>query len=94
MAKRTRDAYVALAVQGITELLTAEHAAVRPELEAKLSDQRWPSLPVPIDPQHLTTAVGKLRREGVITETEASTRGGRRISVLHFANRRPRPPNR
>lgn len=69
--------------RALLELLDEEHAAAWMEAEARIADVRWRSLPLTIDPQHLSTAKTQLVREGLITEGPATaTRGGREIHLL------------
>jgi hypothetical protein len=82
-----RHDYDKLAEQGLRELLDVEHAIVWQEAQAKLADRQWESLPVPIDPHHLTTARRTLLARGVIEELLHPTRGGRKVSVLIPADR-------
>jgi hypothetical protein len=74
--------YVALGEQGIRELLAQEHAVLWTEVEAKLADQTWPSLPLPVNPHHLTTARHRLLDAREIENTVHPTRGGRSIPVI------------
>ena len=76
--------YPALGRTAIAELLDQEHAVVWSEVEAKLTDRRWPTLPagvMRIDPHHLSTARHDLLDSGVIRAETNTTRGGRRITV-------------
>jgi len=66
-------------------LLEAEHAALWPEIEAKLADR--PNGP---QPHILTKARQELLRERVIDETTSATRGGRNVSVWHLRELRGR----
>ena len=77
-----RHDYAALGERGIQELLDAEHAVVWPEVEAKLADRQWPTLPVPIQPHHLTTARHRLLDQGIIANVTQATRGGRPVPVI------------
>jgi hypothetical protein len=74
--------YTGLGEQAILELLAEEHAAVWHEVEAKIADQRWSTLPVPIDPHHLTQARHRLIARNLIDQTTQRTRGGRLIPVI------------
>lgn len=58
------------------ELLDAEAATVWPEVEAKIADSRWPTLPTTVDPNHLSTARRELIVAGDIEEVDRVTRGG------------------
>jgi hypothetical protein len=74
--------YVARGKQAIHDLLAKEHAAVWPEIEAKISERPqgaiWPHL--------LSKAREALVREGEIAEARAKTRGGREVAVWHLAD--------
>ena len=72
--QRGKDAIVALLERG--------HAAVWPEIEAKLAEG-----PGRVDPHHLTTARRALLQDCVIDVIEASTRGGGRVPVIALVNR-------
>ena len=50
-------------MEAIRALIEAEHAAVLPELEAKIAEAKWETLTTPIDPHHLSTARRHLVRE-------------------------------
>lgn len=84
MARRTKEEYVALAEHALIELIREEGAILRPEAQAKLSDRRHPSVPVPLDPHHITTAFHRLAP--YLRQTIARTRGGRAIGVWHLSN--------
>lgn len=72
--------------EAILQLLQQQHAAVWLEVEAKIADHVLQPLRHPVQPHHLTTARGQLRREQIIKETPHKTRGGGTISVLHLAD--------
>ncbi len=46
------------------ELVRQESAVLVREAEAKISEQRWPSVPTSVDPHHLTTARQQLLQRG------------------------------
>lgn len=81
--KRTKKQWVEYARTGLLELLDQENAVVWDEVEAKLADVQWPTLPSYIEPHHLSTARQQLGQEGIIVEIEEATRGGRPIGTLH-----------
>lgn len=83
--------YVQQARQGLLELLEQEHAAFWAEVQAKIADELWPTLPNPVDPHHLTTVRRQLIEEGVIEPVSAPTRGGGIETVLAFTDRADRP---
>jgi hypothetical protein len=83
---RTREEYVGLAEKAILELLDQEHAAVRPEIEWKISDRQWGDAPCTLDPHHVTTALQRLAHRGWIERVTARTRGGRSITVYQPAD--------
>ena len=56
------------------------------EVEAKAADRAWEGVARRIDPHHLSEARVRLREQGHISETTASTRGGRDIAVVHFTD--------
>jgi hypothetical protein len=85
----TEADYVRLGGRVIQELLDQEYAVVWPEVEAKLADDHWPTLPPRvhgIDTNHLVTARRLLLTAGLIVADEQPTRGGRRITVYHAAD--------
>lgn len=83
---RTPEEYVDLGIEAVLGLLEDEHAAVAPELEAKISEQPYGNLPLPIDAHHLTTARKLLRQSSAITEDTRTTRGGRPVTVITLAD--------
>lgn len=82
MASLDPSEYVAMGRRAILELLDEQHAAAWREIEARIADETWPSLPHHIDPNHLSTARIQLLREGRIDELQATSRGGREVSVV------------
>lgn len=74
--------YVTLGMQGIMDLLAEQHAVVWLEIEAKLADRRWETLPSPIQPHILTTARHRLIEDGAIEQIAQTTRGGRSVAVI------------
>jgi hypothetical protein len=79
---RTPEEYVDLGIEAILELLENEHAAVAPELEAKISEQPYGDRSIPIDAHHLTAARKVLRESSAIAEDTRVTRGGRAVTVI------------
>jgi hypothetical protein len=82
------ERYLAEGRQAMLELLFREHAAVWPEVQAKIADVIWPTLENVIDPHHLTTIRRDLLREGVIEQIAAPTRGRHVETVLALSSRR------
>lgn len=77
------SAYEAMALQALAELADSEGAFVAPEAEAKIADQRWPSVAKPVNPHHMTPALNTLIAAKELVATDGSTRGGRTIRVYH-----------
>jgi hypothetical protein len=72
--------------KAIEALLDRESALVYQELIAKAADQRPPEAPLGVlrvDPHHLNAARQQLLASGEMTERVASTRGQRRVTVMH-----------
>jgi hypothetical protein len=90
VARRSAPEYVGLAAQGIRELLAQEFAAVPAEMEARISDTKWPTLPSPVDPHHITTARRQLANSGIIRPLTATTLGRRSVTVFHPSDTRGR----
>jgi hypothetical protein len=82
MPRQTLAQWVAQGKAAIVALLKQEHAAVWPEIEAKLTED-----PGRVDPHHLTTARIGLLRDQVIEQVVASTRGGGLVAVLALTDR-------
>lgn len=68
-------------MEAIHALIEAEHAAVLPELEAKIAEAKWETLTTPIDPHHPSTARRHLVREHVILEDTRRTLTARGVRV-------------
>jgi len=83
--------YVDQGRHALIELLEQEHAAVWAEVQAKIADEVWPTLPNHVEPHHLTTVRRKLIADEIIEEVAAPTRGGRTELVLAFTDRASRP---
>ncbi|HEX3519191.1 MAG TPA: hypothetical protein VHT29_09180 [Solirubrobacteraceae bacterium] len=64
MARYASPEYVRFAEQALMELIRQEGAVLVREAEAKISEQRWPSVPTSVDPHHLTTARQHLLQRG------------------------------
>jgi hypothetical protein len=79
-------AWIDLAKRVIVEIIDEQHAVVWPEIEARAADFQWSTSPRLIQPHVLTEARKRLRRDGLITETTTTTRGGRNVTVLHFTD--------
>lgn len=89
MAGRPARYYVNLGIRALLEVLEAQGATVWPEVEARIADTRWPTVPYSIDPHHLTTARQELLASEAIRETTTLTRGGpgragRLVTVQHL----------
>lgn len=84
MAKRRASDYVALARTAILALLEEETAAAWIEVEAKVGDNKHSSIGIAIEPHHLSEARRALVDDGELEITEAATRGGRKIPILHL----------
>jgi hypothetical protein len=82
--------YVAGAVRAILRLLETEHAALWPEIEAKIAEQAVPGFPKGINPHHLSTARKRLIEGGLVEEIGQPTKGGQSITVLALQERRLR----
>lgn len=87
--------YVLLGEDAILELLGEEHAVLRREIEAKISDRVWRGMPNPIYPHNLTVALRRLQgrepgHDQRIEFTKEETRGGSRVGCYHLANPRAR----
>ncbi len=83
------DHYLLIAREALVNLIEREHAVLSLEVEAKLTLAR-PGLPAGLNPHILTKARRGLVTEGVLEYVNATTRGGRAISVLGLRNRRGR----
>jgi hypothetical protein len=81
-----RNTYIRWAREALIELADLEHAFLRPEAFARISDTVWGDLRKTVDPDLVSHAIDELKAEGVLHETAAPTRGGRTIPVLHFTN--------
>jgi hypothetical protein len=64
LALHTPQEYVGFAERALIELVRAEGAVLVREAEAKISEARWPSVPTPVNPHHVTTARQRLLRRG------------------------------
>ena len=64
MARYTPNEYVGFAERALMELIRGEGAVLVREAEAKISDERWPTVPTPVNPHHLTTARQRLLKRG------------------------------
>jgi hypothetical protein len=71
----------------ILRLLQDRHAALWPEIEARLADHPHPQARYGIDPHWLTNARTTLVSTGQIVETQETTRGGRSIGVYVLKRR-------
>lgn len=84
-------AYVQQGRHALLELLEQEHAAFWAEVQAKIADEVWPTLPNRVEPHHLSTVRRELIEEGLIEPISAPTRGGGIETVLAFTDRADRP---
>lgn len=83
--------YVDRAKARIRDILNAEHAVVRLELEARISEAYFPEAGLNIDPHHITTAYNELLRQGEIIKTEPeATRGQHPVETIQPANQHRR----
>jgi hypothetical protein len=87
---RPPEHYIRLAKQAIRELVDTADATVPAEMEARISDMQWKSLPYPIDPHHVTTARAELVAENVLASATSATLGNRQVTVFHFKDTRGR----
>ena len=74
--------YQARAVDRIREILAAEHAAVRRELESRIAEGHWSGSGENIDPHHITNALRELVRLGELESVTGATRGGADVETL------------
>src|SRR5688572_6502569 len=88
MAKRSLEEYREVAYNGLYQLISAEHAVVWDEVEAKLAEQVWGDLPFRVQPHHLTTARHRLGKngDGIIIERHAPSKGGHLVTTLELAD--------
>lgn len=89
-AKSSSRALRPSAKQAIRELVETAHAVVSREMEARISDMQWKSLPYPIDPHHVTTARAELVAENVLAAVPGTTLGRRNVTVFHLKDTRGR----
>lgn len=83
--------YVDRAKARILDVLDTEHAVVRLELEARISEAYFAESGQNIDPHHITTAYNALRRQGLIIQTSAeATRGQHPVETIQPANQHRR----
>jgi hypothetical protein len=74
--------YQEMAVEALLGIITAEHAVIWSEVEARASERPWGELTHKVDPHHLTTARRMLMDERSIEATLAPTKGGHQIETL------------
>jgi len=79
LARHTTPQYVRFAEKALMELVRQEGAVLLREAEAKISDQRWPSVPTAIDPHHLSTARQRLLRSKWLKLSDPIDAGGTRL---------------
>lgn len=84
----TPQQYVGLARTAILAVLDDQHAAVGMELEARIADRPHPSVGLPINPHHISTAYQGLLRSGQIAVRNAQTRGNRSLELAYLTGRR------
>ncbi len=75
--------YEGMASQALRELADLEGAFVASEAKAKIADRRWLGLTKMVDPNHISTALGRLIAAGELASTAERTRGRRVIRVYH-----------
>src|SRR5680860_1686156 len=83
--------YLGLGIQALRELLNEHLAAPWREVEARISDNRWTSVPLAIQPHVLTRARQFLRAEGELVPVTHRTLGDREVELVttgHTARRR------
>jgi hypothetical protein len=77
--------------QAFLELVEQERAVFWPEVQAKIADRAWPTLPNIVDPHHLTTLRRNLiDNEEILEEVVGPTRGGHLQTVIGFRDRASR----
>jgi len=75
--------YSALGRRAILELLERELAAPSLEIEARIADEPWPTLPVVVEPLPLHDALADLRAAGrIVVHPPEPTRGGRPVTLI------------
>jgi hypothetical protein len=79
-SERKEVDYDALAAEALLELLTREHAAVWPEVEARLSERPWRDVPRGINPHHLWKARDQLSEAGTIGASHTRPEAARQCS--------------
>lgn len=72
----TKEEYVGRAAATIMRLLDEQHALVKPEVVARVSEGSFDGAPDNIDPHHVTTALTELARSGRIIRDYSASRGG------------------
>jgi hypothetical protein len=87
----SEEDYTARAEARIREVLAAEHAVVRLELEARISEAGFTDSGININPHHVSTALRNLvSRNEVIRTPPVETRGGHRVDTIQPADQRRR----
>lgn len=84
-----RAEWVALAGEALLEMVDVSHAVVSMEARAKACDRAWDDYPT-FDPDILSAASDSLLAEGHLRIARRTTKGGRRVDVLHMADLRGR----
>jgi len=79
--RKKQAPYVDAGRQAIVQMLERYAAILWSEIVARAADRQWPGAPFRLDPHILITSLESLIPEQV-SASSASTRGGRRITVL------------
>lgn len=83
----TEQQWIALARLEIPKMLEDQHAVVKPELIARLSELYFPNEKGNLDQHVIGQALNQLVRAGTVSRKALLTRGGRRpIETFSFAN--------
>lgn len=88
MAKE--EDYVRRAVQAIRDVLDEQHAVTGAELDARISERYHEGSRENIDPHHVTTALNRLTRSGVVVRDTAAARGGHEVETIQPADQHRR----
>lgn len=75
--------WYALAENAILEVLDREHSVTTRELEARISNDPWPSVGKPIDPDIVKDTRNALFANGVLGRSNERTRGGKKFATWH-----------
>lgn len=78
--------YLGMGIRAIRELLDQQLAAPWREVEARISESQWPTLPIRIQPHVLTRARHYLEREGDLVPVSHLTLGNREVELVRTGN--------